>query len=344
VTSLEDTVRCLLQEPREQTYRLRLLDPLCEECADPERAALDLVLAHPENDGPRRLYAEWCERNGRPQRARAILLGVDEGHTLSGTCRRLRDGGYWGLPADWPELWGVDVARGFVQGVTMLAQDWVERGHEITRDHPVATATLLSWPVLDSHPQLAVPGRLRVSLAGLRRVAEVEERDVVADPLRAWTNAVGVLLELEFPTVQAILPPTPVPAFASAGLLAQAVTRYSQDLFRANYPGQPVPKVVLGEGPSNYNYAAAQLAEPAADPRFAQIDAMIGRAREMFLEHLRTTASNDPEDQTLRRLRETLAELTEYRARAASGGAAYGLSDVRRAFDGLGELGLRGKK
>lgn len=76
MTTIDDTISAVLANPLDGTGCCALLDRLAEETDDARAAALTLVLKHPENDGPRLVYAEWCERNGDKQRAEFVRVQV----------------------------------------------------------------------------------------------------------------------------------------------------------------------------------------------------------------------------------------------------------------------------
>jgi uncharacterized protein (TIGR02996 family) len=42
-----------------------------------ERGLLEDVLAHPQEDSPRLIYADWCEENGDPARAELIRVQIE---------------------------------------------------------------------------------------------------------------------------------------------------------------------------------------------------------------------------------------------------------------------------
>lgn len=74
MTTLDDTISAVLASPIDGAGHCALLDRLTEETDDARAAALALVLKNPENDGPRLVYAEWCERNGEKERGEFIRV------------------------------------------------------------------------------------------------------------------------------------------------------------------------------------------------------------------------------------------------------------------------------
>ena len=74
MTSLDDTIRVMLETPDEQTYRLRLLDRLEEESPDARAAYLDAFFrARPRLNRTSRLQGD------RPAPPR-VVARTEEGH------------------------------------------------------------------------------------------------------------------------------------------------------------------------------------------------------------------------------------------------------------------------
>ncbi len=74
MTTIEDGVAELLANPLERTVHSQLVDRVLDECADPRRALLDIVLANRAADGPRLAFAQFCETTGDADRAEFIRV------------------------------------------------------------------------------------------------------------------------------------------------------------------------------------------------------------------------------------------------------------------------------
>lgn len=157
------------------------MDRLTEETPDARAAALALVLRYPENDGPRLVFAEWCERNGEEDRAAFVWIqcvlaraGAREvaefgGRRVSVAALRKRERELLtamldtGTPerrartiASWvwsDGVFGPDVAvigrqfrRGFIESVSLTSAQWVARGDAIVAAHPVRNVRLADEP------------------------------------------------------------------------------------------------------------------------------------------------------------------------------------------------------
>lgn len=66
-------------------------------------ALLRAILAHPDEDTPRLMYADWLDENGQPERAEFIRLQI-----LLHNTPFIRKGGYFAV---WPEPWASRIAR-----------------------------------------------------------------------------------------------------------------------------------------------------------------------------------------------------------------------------------------
>ena len=91
-----------------------------------ERALLDAVLATPEDDLPRLVYADWLEENGNPERAAFIRVQCSDAaagqYTSDAKSVRFYRP-YAGIGADWPNV-TVSIRRGFVWYVGSTLSDW----------------------------------------------------------------------------------------------------------------------------------------------------------------------------------------------------------------------------
>jgi uncharacterized protein (TIGR02996 family) len=134
---------------------------------------LRAILDHPEEDGPRLVYADWLDEQGDPrgefiqvqcQRARLRL----NDRRRSALLKREREL-LWAYGIGWVEEvpdWarsGCHFDRGFVQWVRASAGDFTERAEELFRAAPITEATLRQ-PIPDAAALFARPelARLRV--------------------------------------------------------------------------------------------------------------------------------------------------------------------------------------
>ncbi|VTR98826.1 unnamed protein product [Gemmata massiliana] len=170
MTTLDDTVAYVLANPLESVGHCALLDRMTEEHEDARVALLELVVKHPEHDGVRLAFAEWCERNGDDKRGAFVRASVAKAQIP--TCLVTDGGGgapvahpddceycaakFQELLAYVPELsvnkWHRlprsvrvttgGIVRGFVECVTCGADDWLAHGDAIRREHPVTRVQL----------------------------------------------------------------------------------------------------------------------------------------------------------------------------------------------------------
>ncbi len=134
---------------------------------------LAAIIAHPEEDAPRLMYADWLDDNGQPERAEFIrvqcelaslpaLLG--NGHTggeaaayyeranaLHYRGQKLLDSGtprnhalWYDMPCGSPTY-----TRGFVSEVRAPATDWLAHGDAIVAEHPIERLLFTDVPILE---------------------------------------------------------------------------------------------------------------------------------------------------------------------------------------------------
>jgi uncharacterized protein (TIGR02996 family) len=98
-----------------------------------ERALLNAIIAAPDDDLPRLVYADWLEEQGRSEGAEFIRLQCELARVGFDPARRrrlrkrirqwqYRHGDRWRqeLPSDEFAVWGEDYDRGFVNSITVL--------------------------------------------------------------------------------------------------------------------------------------------------------------------------------------------------------------------------------
>ncbi len=118
-----------------------------------ERGLLEDVLAHPKEDGPRLVYADWCEENGDLDRAEFVRVQVELAKLPQGDgrCRSLKARERELLArhkAPWcerlPEWARRDCLfrRGFVAAVRATAADFLRDAGQLLREAPLEALRL----------------------------------------------------------------------------------------------------------------------------------------------------------------------------------------------------------
>jgi len=99
-----------------------------------DQALLNDILAHPDDDGPRLVYADWLEEHREADRARLIRLQCElaplpvyhprlQGLAAEEDKLLQRHGAKWAAPiSDWVSSWGF--RRGFVEELRITLQQW----------------------------------------------------------------------------------------------------------------------------------------------------------------------------------------------------------------------------
>lgn len=96
---------------------------------DMHRAFLDDIIAHPDDDTPRLIYADWLDDNGDPSRAEFIRLQVDRGRGLSSWESTAREQELLNEHANrWTtsllgRVHSVEFCRGFIEAVHVTAAE-----------------------------------------------------------------------------------------------------------------------------------------------------------------------------------------------------------------------------
>lgn len=159
--------------------------------ATDERAALLAgVLAEPDSDEPRLVFADWLEEHGEPERAELIrcqvaveawerspgevvhyaggtVNGAQAGAMLARSQRLLGDHAIDWLRAELGTLWHAwngppTWRRGFVEALSCPAAHWLEHADAIRAAAPIHAVTLWTWPEwlwIDSDLQIATLGQ-----------------------------------------------------------------------------------------------------------------------------------------------------------------------------------------
>ena len=136
-----------------------------------EAAFREKIIAEPDDDTHRLVYADWLQEHGQEVRAEFIRAQVALARTPhcgettpSGIAGGARAGCLWCFTeqrarklfrGQWDEELGAFAftnnpapawRRGFVESIACTATDWITHGDEVTSAHPVTQVTLTTWP------------------------------------------------------------------------------------------------------------------------------------------------------------------------------------------------------
>ncbi len=200
-------------------------------------ALLATIIAKPDEDTPRLVYADWLDENGQPERANAIR-SMPPG----------RDPDRWVMPYALIILgcappdslaltgWGCAVAScrfGFIETLECSAADWLRFGDAIRAAHPVTRVRLTTWPGALSNAETGWKLYDGTSYE-TRRPGRFLADHAPDEPDNGFA-AVAQLLELEWPGVAFELPAgVEVEALDAAGSDFEDFNRQLQaDIVRA---------------------------------------------------------------------------------------------------------------
>jgi uncharacterized protein (TIGR02996 family) len=236
---------------------------------------LAAILANPDEDVPRLVYADWLEENGQPALAGLIRMMVADPtldfvadkrnfrdtatplpawhphthHRLNlwkgGRRRAIRDV----LPPcdGWSPETAFDFRRGFVEEITCTAGDWLAHGDALRAAHPVRKVTLTTWrasEVLDRWAETRarfVPKRY-CRFKGRDRLHVLPLVDATPDDYRR-------VCEAEWPGVAFTLPPAADPdAFnvMMGQIITDGLVGYYADLMNAALMNAALPFWLMG--------------------------------------------------------------------------------------------------
>src|SRR5438128_568751 len=117
-----------------------------------DAGVLEAILAHPDDDGPRLIYAGWLEENGDPARAEFIRVQIELARTppehperqrlqfrehdllLAHKQRWLDDLPKWAVSWEW--------RRGLIEGVTTSAYVFLVHGNALAARTPLRRLVL----------------------------------------------------------------------------------------------------------------------------------------------------------------------------------------------------------
>lgn len=208
----------------------------------PDRPFIDAILAAPDDDAPRLIYADWLQEHGDEARAEFIRvqcelhqiapLGIAiPGHMIVRfeTLRRREQELLPLLPDDGMRF---DVTmipvwrRGFLEEITCAAADCIAHLDAIREEHPIREVRLTTRPIYGT---LTVgENEIVANLVG-RRPHTIFKGPAIGVRIDATTDMDTAILSLEWPGITFHLPefgPSPLRA-------AYPAYRQSQDLMNA---------------------------------------------------------------------------------------------------------------
>lgn len=226
----------------------------------PAASLLAAILAEPDCDDHRLIYADCLEESGEGARAEFIRVQVElarlqtDGfgpvcdkcarvtsfYQYTARCRgaacKLRMREYYsgrrytvwewcdGIPGGWP----VTYRRGFVHGITIKAKDFFAHAAAILAKHPVREVTLTTWPVIEAFRD-ASNSRSLFRLHGYRYGAKFNYSVCsLASSLSSRQAICRSLLHDEWPKIDFTVPdgfPNPDNIIVSTDLLENAIAR-----------------------------------------------------------------------------------------------------------------------
>jgi len=168
---------------------------------DTESALLAAVLANPDDDLPRLVYADWLEENGQAERAEFIRTSVAESYggqytSITSMVRQYRPHVHVG--DRWPEM-TLCIRRGFIAEVYCTLADWCGGLCGCFTNEPddgcaacggTGHATGIGPAVVRSHPVTSV--HLTDHEPASYRVSTDTRAEEVAAVLRFWPDMAGV--------------------------------------------------------------------------------------------------------------------------------------------------------
>jgi uncharacterized protein (TIGR02996 family) len=113
---------------------------------------LNAIVAHPDDDTPRLVYADWLEEHGDPDRAEFIRLQCEYARVgphapgaraLAGRADELwAEHGHWWLPRRGPRIDSCRCRRGFPEYVSIPAGGFLYRGGRLFEAAPITSLVL----------------------------------------------------------------------------------------------------------------------------------------------------------------------------------------------------------
>lgn len=134
-----------------------------------ENAFLRTILAHPEDDAPRLVYADWLEENGAIERAEFIRLQCAAVDKPRQQMLLATHGAVWVEPV-FRHVYSASFQRGFVDEVTIDARTLLSVGAEMFQAAPIRL--------------LRIIGARRTTMSGAGRALDFSGRPLLDDILR----------------------------------------------------------------------------------------------------------------------------------------------------------------
>src|SRR5262245_11034376 len=107
-------------------------------------ALLAAVLADPESDAPRLVYADWLQEHGDPDRAEFVRLQIGAVNTDRERRLLAKHRQDWVGPiADWCGAW--EFRRGFLEAVTIDGEQFAARAAELFARAPLLRRVKLQY-------------------------------------------------------------------------------------------------------------------------------------------------------------------------------------------------------
>lgn len=236
-------------------------------------ALLAAVLAAPDDDGPRLIYADWLDDHGEPERAELIRIQcglfpdrqfhfettADQWcrccllHTAGRGYRLLHQNGRQTIFARLPRpLWcpsrgehdagsagefdGVRFRRGFLEAVSMTAAEWLAHGDAILAEHPVTEVRLTTHAVWEG---VEVPASESPSRTGRYFKVRLQGRQRLHVAKIAANEQEEELLRAEWPSVHTWHLPLTEAVQAAAATIQRLVPAAEESGPSAAAPDRP---------------------------------------------------------------------------------------------------------
>lgn len=119
------------------------------------------IIAAPDDDGPRLIFADWLEEQGERERAEFIRVqcelakgndfGGGRGYAAHREALRRRERELMSGPACWvgidtTAIWPIEFSRGFVESIQCSWSDWLTHADAIRAATPLRKVRLTTWP------------------------------------------------------------------------------------------------------------------------------------------------------------------------------------------------------
>lgn len=115
---------------------------------DLSRGFLADIIAHPDDDTPRLIYADWLEENGQEERAeliRGMVANPDGDWVITSTTTPSEVVERIQRVANLPQRVTVILSRGFVSQVWCKAEVWQAHGPALAAEHPLERVELTDF-------------------------------------------------------------------------------------------------------------------------------------------------------------------------------------------------------